>query len=131
MQYGESVDVADWFSGFCIVHDTSDGMPEGEQQAATAPKPKKRRGRPSRKVLQRVSSQYLPFKSIILTNCLYRHFSECNRFNHARHLMRILMVQATTTHQIAMTTPGPSKLAASKTQQGFLYRDHWKKSSIF
>ncbi len=55
MQYGESVDVADWFSGFCAVRDSSDGTPEEEQQAAPVPKPKKRRGRPSKKVLQRVS----------------------------------------------------------------------------
>ncbi len=54
VQYGESVDVADWFSGFCAVHDSSDGSPEEEAQAAVVPKPKKRRGRPSKKVLQRV-----------------------------------------------------------------------------
>lgn len=56
MQYGESVDVADWFSGFCAVHDSSDGSPQEEEaQPVTAPKVKKRRGRPSKKVLQRVS----------------------------------------------------------------------------
>ena len=56
MQYGESVDVADWFSGFCAVHDSSGGQPQEEEaQPATEPKPKKRRGRPSKKVLQRVS----------------------------------------------------------------------------
>ena len=56
MQYGESVDVADWFSGFCAVHDSSDGSPQEEEaQPATEPKAKKRRGRPSKKVLQRVS----------------------------------------------------------------------------
>ncbi len=54
VQYGESVDVADWFSGFCAVHDFSDGAPEEEAQAAVVPKQKKRRGRPSKKVLQRV-----------------------------------------------------------------------------
>lgn len=54
VQYGESVDVADWFSGFCAVHDSSDGSPEEEAQAAVVPKLKKRRGRPSKKVLQRV-----------------------------------------------------------------------------
>ncbi len=54
VQYGESVDVADWFSGFCAVHDSSDGSPEEEAQAAVVPKLKKKRGRPSKKVLQRV-----------------------------------------------------------------------------
>lgn len=54
VQYGESVDVADWFSSFCAVHDSSDGAPEEEAQAAIVPKLKKRRGRPSKKVLQRV-----------------------------------------------------------------------------
>jgi hypothetical protein len=54
VQYGESVDVADWFSGFCAIHDSSDGSPEEEAQAAVVPKLKKRRGRPSKKVLQRV-----------------------------------------------------------------------------
>ncbi|DBA90133.1 TPA: hypothetical protein ACH3X1_003444 [Trebouxia sp. C0004] len=53
LEYGESVDVADWFSGFCGVHDSSDGSPEEEAQAAVVPKLNKRRGRPSRKVLQR------------------------------------------------------------------------------
>ena len=56
LQYGESVDVADWFSSFCAIHDSSDGTPEDKQQAAPTPKPKKRRGRPSKKVLQRVSA---------------------------------------------------------------------------
>ncbi|DBA78540.1 TPA: hypothetical protein ACH3X2_007859 [Trebouxia sp. C0005] len=53
LEYGESVDVADWFSSFCAVHDSSDGAPEEEAQAAIVPKLKKRRGRPSKKVLQR------------------------------------------------------------------------------
>ena len=50
------MDVADWFSGFCAIHGSSDCLPEEEQQAAVV-KPKKRRGRPSKKVLQRVSTQ--------------------------------------------------------------------------
>ena len=69
VQYGESVDVADWFSGFCAVHDSSDGMPKEEQQADAAPKPKKRRGRPSKKVLQRVCSTALSPKFAVLS-CL-------------------------------------------------------------
>ena len=54
IQYGESVDVADWFSSFCAIHDSSDGTLEEEQHAASTPKPKKKRGRPSKKVLQQV-----------------------------------------------------------------------------
>ena len=53
LQYGEAVDVADWFSGFCAIHGSSDDLPE-EEPAAPTPKTKKRRGRPSKKVLQRV-----------------------------------------------------------------------------
>ena len=65
-QYVESVDVADWFSGFCAIHDSSDGTPEEERTAPT-PKPKKKRGRPSKKVLQRVS---VPVCNMIVCRCM-------------------------------------------------------------
>ena len=53
-QYGESVDVADWFSGFCAVYEQP--VAGAEEQQPT-PKPTiKRRGRPSKKVLQRVNA---------------------------------------------------------------------------
>lgn len=52
-QYGESVDVADWFSGFCAVYEQPVAAVEEQQPT---PKPTiKRRGRPSKKVLQRVN----------------------------------------------------------------------------
>lgn len=61
--------MADWFSGFCAIHGSGDGLPE-EELAAPVPKPKKRRGRPSKKVLQRVRTQSHDAQFLIASLCL-------------------------------------------------------------
>ena len=54
LQYGEDVDVADWFNGFCIVHKAPQAA--AEKGNAPGPSPPKKARRPkargSRKVLQ-------------------------------------------------------------------------------
>lgn len=59
------MDVADWFSAFCAVYEEFLGAEEQQAQPkATA----KRRGRPSKKVLQRVSFSDIRATTTITNN---------------------------------------------------------------
>jgi hypothetical protein len=45
VQYGEHVSLADWFGGFCAVHQTQPHTEAAEADKAEAQLPKPRRGR--------------------------------------------------------------------------------------
>ena len=53
MQYGEEVDVADWFAGFCMIF-TAESVTKAVEEEEHSPPKKAKRGRPrgSKKVYQ-------------------------------------------------------------------------------
>ncbi len=55
LQIGEIISVAEWFHNFCLVCNNAGVLPEAAERVA-ATGPRKRHIRPSRKVLQRVST---------------------------------------------------------------------------
>ena len=108
LQYGESVDVADWFSSFCAVHDSSDGTPEDEQQAASISKPKKRRGRPSKKVLQKV-------RALVLLVQGWRDCKGAQKVNTSLLLCKLLQScsKSCNARQLCMTAVSAAKQSAA------------------
>ncbi|KAL0049556.1 hypothetical protein WJX82_004745 [Trebouxia sp. C0006] len=121
LEYGESVDVADWFSGFCAVHDSSDRSPEEEAQAAVVPKLKKRRGRPSKKVLQR-DEQEQPEASAsaaAATGGMSRAGSKATRSTPAAESSQATDIMAAKTRRsrLANVTSATDQAAPSNEQQ--------------
>ena len=74
VQYGEEVDVADWFTGFCAVYQVG-GLTQQPAEPVESPPKKAKRGRPrgSKKVFQVCSSSALSllFNSIVIFGAAY------------------------------------------------------------